>query len=470
MLKVYNTLSRQKEDFIPTKIDRNEVRMYVCGITPYDEVHLGHARCYVVFDVIRRYLKYRGYEVKYVQNFTDIDDKIINRSRELQLAADELARKYIDDYFSQMSKLNILPADAYPRVTQKIPEIIEFIKKIIENGFGYVVDGDVYFSVRKFKDYGKLSKRNIDELRVGARIMPGENKQDPLDFALWKKAKEGEPFWESPWGRGRPGWHIECSAMSLDELGKTTLDIHGGGQDLIFPHHENEIAQSEAALGRPFVKYWIHNGFVTVNKEKMSKSLGNFFTLRQIFEKYEPMVVRYMLLSQHYRQPLDFSEEKLQQAKSAYERIVNVKEMAEKLLKQLPDGRAGAIREMTDSFVADFVNSLDDDFNTAESLGSLHGLVNSIYLSVRDMPSGLNRESLKYQLQKLTELSNVLGLTIEAKTTIPDQIKQLVVEREEARKNKNWKLADQLRDKIKNEGFEIEDTKFGPICRRSSAG
>jgi len=255
MLKFYNTLSGKKEEFVPVDKTGKNVSMYVCGITPYDEVHLGHARCYVVFDVIRRYLKYKGYAVKYIQNFTDIDDKIISRSLEAKIPLNELAQKYIDDYFTQMRKLNISDADSYPRVTQKVPDIINFIKKIIDNGYGYVADGDVYFSVRKFKNYGKLSKRNVDDLKSGARVLPGEQKKDPLDFALWKKAKEGEPSWDSPWGKGRPGWHIECSAMSLNEFGFGTFDIHGGGQDLIFPHHENEIAQSEAALGKLFVKY-----------------------------------------------------------------------------------------------------------------------------------------------------------------------------------------------------------------------
>ena len=458
MLKFYNTLSCKKEEFVPVDKngknvhpvrdglhpDSNGVNMYVCGITPYDEVHLGHAGCNVVFDVIRRYLKYKGYNVKYIQNFTDVDDKIINKSIQSKIPLAELAQKYIDDYFTQIRKLNVLDADAYPRVTQKIPEIINFIKKIIDNDYGYVVDGDIYFAVRKFKNYGKLSKRNIDDLMVSVRVLPGEQKNDPLDFALWKKAKEGEPSWDSPWGKGRPGWHIECSAMSLNEFGFDTFDIHGGGQDLIFPHHENEIAQSEAVLGKPFVKYWIHNGFVTINKEKMSKSLGNSFTLREVFEKYDPMVVRYMLLSQHYRQPLDFSEEKLEQSKSAYERIVNAFRI---LVGTNPARQSGGDDNSNEQ---KFVNCMDDDFNTPKALAVIHNLVDKIFES--------NINSVK----TLLKLCDVLGLIVNVKIEIPVPIKKLIEEREQARKGKNWKLADEIREKIKKEGFEVEDTKFGP--------
>src|SRR3989339_41072 len=459
MLIIHNTLSGKKEEFIP--FNDNNVNMYVCGITPYDEVHLGHARCYVVFDIIRRYLKYKGYTVKYVQNFTDIDDKIINRSNEMQIQSSELAQKYIDDYFVQMRKLNIVDADSYPRVTQKIPEIIEFIKKIIDNGYGYVVDGDVYFQVRKFKDYGKLSKRNIEDLKVGARVLPGEKKKDPLDFALWKKAKDGEPSWDSPWGKGRPGWHIECSAMSLKEFGLNTFDIHGGGQDLIFPHHENEIAQSEAALGKQFVKYWIHNGFVTINKEKMSKSLGNFFTLREIFEKYEPMVVRYMLLSQHYRQPLDFTQEKLQQSKNTYFGILNILEKTKNIL---PDGTADHINDTTiKNYIQNFENSMDDDFNTAESLAMIHGIVNMLngfYNDFLENKKGAKDWIVLYR-NKLLKLCDILGLSFEQELKIPENILKLSEEREQARKNKNWKLSDEIRQKMKELGFEVEDTKSG---------
>ena len=461
MLIIHNTLSGKKEEFIP--FNDSNVNIYVCGITPYDEVHLGHARCYVVFDVIRRYLKYKGYNVKYVQNFTDIDDKIINRSNELKVKSSELAQKYIDDYFSQMKKLNIENADSYPRVTQKIPEIIEFIKKIIANDYAYAVEGDVYFSVRKFKDYGKLSKRNIEDLKVGNRILPGEIKNDPLDFALWKKAKDNEPSWSSPWGEGRPGWRIECSAMSLKEFSSSNLDIHGGGQDLIFPHHENEIAQSEAATGKQFVKYWIHNGFVTINKEKMSKSLGNFFTLREIFDRYEPMVVRYMLLSQHYRQPLDFTEEKLEQAKSAFERITNIIEKTENIQhNQTTLLSDSALTEQ----ISNFNEYMDDDFNSAGALASVQTLTNILNRHyedyIKNSDSDGKKEFVYLYKKELLKLCGILGLSVEHKIVIPTNISILVEEREQARKNKNWKLSDELRQKIKKEGFDVEDTKSGP--------
>ncbi|PKM93015.1 MAG: cysteine--tRNA ligase [Elusimicrobia bacterium HGW-Elusimicrobia-4] len=467
MLKIYNTLSGKKEEFVPVDKNGKNVNMYICGITPYDEVHLGHARCYVVFDVIRRYLKYKGYNVKYVQNFTDVDDKIINRSKQLAVSSEQLAEKYINDYFTQMKKLNIQDADSCPRVTQKIPEIIEFIKKIIDNGYGYAAAGDVYFSVRKFKDYGKLSKRNVDDLKSGSRVLPGEQKKDPLDFSLWKKAKEGEPSWDSPWGKGRPGWHIECSAMSLNEFGFDTFDIHGGGQDLIFPHHENEIAQSESALGKPFVKYWIHNGFVTINKEKMSKSLGNFFTLREIFEKYDPMIVRYMLLSQHYRQPLDFSEDKLEQAKSAYEKITGIvgrtDHIKPKQITALPD--SDLIKQINN-----FNSGMQDDFNSAGAIASIQIVTNCLNKYYEDYIENPNdegcREYIYLYRKELLKLCNILGFTVEQKIEIQENILKLVEEREHVRKEKNWKLSDEIREKIKKEGFEVEDTKFGPKLKK----
>jgi len=465
MLKLHNTLSGKKEEFVPIK--GNDVNMYVCGVTPYDEVHLGHGRCYVVFDVIRRYLKYRGYNVKYVQNFTDIDDKIIQRSDELRVASNELAEKYINEYFIQIRKLNILDADVYPKVTQKIPGIIEFVKKIIDNGYAYIVDGDVYFSVRKFKGYGKLSKRNIEDLKSGARVEVDERKEDPLDFALWKKAKEGEPSWDSPWGKGRPGWHIECSAMSLNEFGFKTFDIHGGGLDLVFPHHENEIAQSEAALGKQFVRYWLHNGFVTINKEKMSKSLGNFFTLREIFEKYDPIVVRYFLLSQHYRSPLDFSDDKLEQAKSAWERVQNALEQSEEMIKILPDGElSDGVRIAIDHICAEFAKAMEDDFNMPDALASIHRLVNAAFILRRDLPVGLTKNDVDYHKSKLAELCGVLGLKTKNEIAIPQNVLELARDRQRARSEKNWQLADELRKEIEKLGFTVEDTKSGPKIKK----
>ncbi len=467
MLKLYNTLSCAKEIFKPVK--ENKVNMYVCGITPYDRVHLGHARCYVVFDVIRRYLIHCGYKVKYIQNFTDIDDKIINKSLELRVESLELANRYIDDYFVQMRKLNVLDANSYPRVTQKIPQIVGLIKKIIANGYAYEIDGDVYFSVRKSADYGKLSKRNIEELKAGARVEVGEQKKDPLDFALWKKSKEGEPSWDSPWGKGRPGWHIECSVMSLDEFGFDTFDIHGGGQDLIFPHHENEIAQSEAALGREFVKYWLHNGFVTINNEKMSKSLGNFFALEDIFKKYEPMVVRYFLISQHYRSPIDFSDHKLEQSKHAIERIKNAIFDAHILVQQVSEVSntiVGGTEELIKSIKDKFNKAMSDDFNTAEALAAIHSASNHLLILNRDKPQGLNKKTLLFVIETLTELFNILGIDLSTSETIPPDVIKLADERQIARKSKDWRRSDEIREKIKTLGFEIEDTKFGPRIKK----
>jgi cysteinyl-tRNA synthetase len=459
-LKLHNTLSGKKEEFTP--VNGKNVNMYVCGITPYDEVHLGHGRCYVVFDVVRRYLKYRGYEVKYIQNFTDIDDKIIKRSAERGIPPSELAEQFINNYFENTRKLNVLDADVYPRVTGKIPEIVGFIEKIIANGYAYVSGGDVYYSVRKFNDYGKLSKRNIEDLKVGARIAPGEKKEDPLDFALWKQAKEGEPSWDSPWGKGRPGWHIECSVMSLTEFGFDTFDIHGGGLDLVFPHHENEIAQSEAALGRQFVKYWLHNGFVTINKEKMSKSLGNFFTLREIFEKYDPMVVRYFLLGQHYRSPLDFSDDKLEQAKSAWERIGNAIAKADELVKNSPFGDLKELhKNAVSGFGDEFEKAMDDDFNTPDALASIHGLVNAIF-TLRETTD----KDVKSYSSKLRELCEALGLPILKKIEIPQEVIQLAEKRQQARKEKNWAEADALRKQIEQMGYAVEDTKSGPKVKK----
>src|SRR3989339_1968676 len=457
MLIIHNTLSGKKEEFIP--FNDSNVNIYVCGITPYDEVHLGHARCYVVFDVIRRYLKYKGYNVKYVQNFTDIDDKIINRSNELKVKSSELAQKYIDDYFSQMKKLNIENADSYPRVTQKIPEIIEFIKKIIANDYAYAVEGDVYFSVRKFKDYGKLSKRNIEDLKVGNRILPGEIKNDPLDFALWKKAKDNEPSWPSPWGEGRPGWHIECSAMSLKEFSSSYLDIHGGGQDLIFPHHENEIAQSEAATGKQFVKYWIHNGFVTINKEKMSKSLGNFFTLREIFDKYEPRVVRYFLLSQHYRSPLDFSDDKLKQSQKALNGIDTALDRLAQAV--IPEPKPGLLENIgadtLDDYVSRFTAALDDDFSTEKAIAALNELSNEALSNTHSSDTEWIKKAAN--TMKLM-LGDYLGIGPREKSG-DSRFHQLVTERKEARAQKNWKRADEIRKEIENAGFKLLDNPDG---------
>jgi cysteinyl-tRNA synthetase len=456
MIKVHNTLSDKKEDFKPQK--DNFVSMYVCGVTPYDEVHLGHARAYVVFDIIKRHLLKRGFKVKHVQNFTDVDDKIIKRSLERSVKPCELAQTYIDDYFAQMDKLNILKAEVYPRVTQMMPEIISFVKSLLDKGYAYEVDGDVYFSVAKFKDYGKLSKRKLEDLKVGARVDVCDDKFSAFDFALWKKTKENEPqevSWESPWGKGRPGWHIECSVMSSNLLGDT-IDIHGGGQDLIFPHHENEVAQSQSQTGKLFVKYWIHNGFVTVNKEKMSKSLNNFFTLKSIFEKYNPRIVRYYLLTQHYCSPLDFSDVGLNMAKNT------LQGMDDAYLRLLSCVKKSSVKEITDKDLLDlqenFLEALDDDFNSQKALSYLHELKNIIL-----------KELLTAKLQRLVQLrklyedfaQNSLGVVLPKEQNNNDELQKLLTDRNEARKNKNWTESDRIRNILDEKGYKIVDNKDG---------
>jgi cysteinyl-tRNA synthetase len=463
-LKIFNTLSGKKEEFIP--VNPPNVNMYVCGITPYDETHMGHARCYVVFDMIRRYLIHAGYKVRYAQNFTDIDDKIIKRAAEMGTTPAALARKYEDEFLQLCAKLNIMPADAYPRVTQKIPEIIRMIEGIIKNGYAYIVAGDVYFSVRKFVGYGKLSRRKIDELIVGARVEPGENKADPLDFALWKAAKPGEPSWDSPWGKGRPGWHIECSTMSLTELKTETLDIHGGGQDLVFPHHENEIAQAEAYSGKQFAKYWVHNGFVTINKEKMSKSLRNFFTLKGALQKYEPMVIRYFLLSQHYRGALDFSQEHLEQALAAWNKVKSSrKDAVDFMAKHTP--AETAVQSGAAGLVEKFHDNMNDDFNTSGAYAVLHTIIGEMNRLVHS-GTEKNAAELKKYVQALDEICGVLGFKFEETAeVIPEKIKDLVEKREQARKSKNWSEADSIRKQIAGLGYTVEDTSSGPRIRKA---
>jgi cysteinyl-tRNA synthetase len=455
MIKVRNTLSNKKEEFNPQK--ENFVSMYVCGVTPYDEVHLGHARAYVIFDIIKRHFLKRGYKVKHVQNFTDVDDKVIKRSLERNIKPTKLAQTYIDDYFAQTDKLNILKAEIYPRVTQMIPEIISFVKELIDKKFAYEVDGDVYFSVVKFKDYGKLSKKKLDDLKAGARVGICNDKIAACDFALWKKTKENEPqeaSWESPWGNGRPGWHIECSVMSSTLLGDT-IDIHGGGQDLIFPHHENEIAQSEAKTGKPFVKYWIHNGFVTVNKQKMSKSLNIFFTLKTIFEKYDSRVVRYYLLTQHYSSPLDFSDAGLDTAKNTLQGMDNA------YLRLLSSINRELVKEITDKDLLDlqesFLQALDDDFNSEKALSYLHELKNIIL-----------KELFSAKPPRLAQLKNLyedfaetsLGILL-PKEQNNNELQKLLKDRNEARKNKNWTESDRIRNIIDEKGYKIVDNKDG---------
>lgn len=459
-MKVYNSLTRQKEEFIPNNPD--EVKVYVCGPTVYNFFHLGNARPFVVFDTLRRYLKYIGYNVNFVQNFTDVDDKIINRAKEEGISAPEVSEKYIKEYFDDAKALNIVPADTHPRVSENIQQIIEFVETLIEKGYAYEVDGDVYYSTRKFKDYGKLSKQNIEELEAGARIAVEEKKKDPLDFALWKARKEeSEIAWESPWGMGRPGWHIECSAMSRRYLGPT-LDIHAGGQDLQFPHHENEIAQSEACNGVPFAKYWMHNAYITIDKEKMSKSLGNFFTVREIREKYKGEVIRYFLLSGHYRSPIDFNDNLMEMSKASLARFENARKNLEFLIEkgegQMTEDEK-KVFESYDSYRAKFKEAMDDDLNTADAISAIFELVTAINQAVKD---GASKEFAQKSLDTLLELTHVLGLLeAEEDADVDEEIKKLVDEREAARAAKDFAKADQIRDELKAKGITLKDTPQG---------
>ena len=459
-MKVYNSLTRQKEEFVPNNPD--EVKVYVCGPTVYNFFHLGNARPFVVFDTLRRYLKYIGYNVNFVQNFTDVDDKIINRAKEEGISAPEVSEKYIKEYFDDAKALNIVPADTHPRVSENIQQIIAFVETLIEKGYAYEVDGDVYYSTRKFKDYGKLSKQNIEELEAGARIAVEEKKKDPLDFALWKARKEeSEIAWESPWGMGRPGWHIECSAMSRRYLGPT-LDIHAGGQDLQFPHHENEIAQSEACNGVPFAKYWMHNAYITIDKEKMSKSLGNFFTVREIREKYKGEVIRYFLLSGHYRSPIDFNDNLMEMSKASLARFENARKNLEFLIEkgegQMTDDEK-KVFESYDGYRAKFKEAMDDDLNTADAISAIFELVTAINQAVKD---GASKEFAQKSLDTLLELTHVLGLLeAEEDADVDDEIKKLVDEREAARAAKDFAKADQIRDELKAKGITLKDTPQG---------
>lgn len=459
-MRIYNSLSQQKEEFVP--ISEDEVKIYVCGPTVYNFFHLGNARPFVVFDTLRRYLEYIGYKVNFVQNFTDVDDKIINRAKEEGLTAPEISEKYIAEYFKDTKALNIHPATTHPRVSENIQQIIEFISTLIEKGYAYQVDGDVYYSPTKFDGYGKLSKQNIDELRAGARIMVEEKKREPLDFALWKARKEeGEIAWESPWGMGRPGWHIECSAMSKRYLGPT-LDIHAGGQDLKFPHHENEIAQSEACNGVEFAKYWMHNGYITINKEKMSKSLGNFFTVREILERYDGEAIRFFLLSGHYRSPIDFNDGLMDMAKASLGRLENARDN----LKFLAGTQEGNMTEAEkhalndfEQFRVKFKDAMDDDLNTADAIAAIFELVTEINKDVKD---GCSKEMAEKSLDILLELTGVLGiLETEKDESVDDEISKLVEERQQARAEKNFQRADEIRDMLKERGITLKDTPQG---------
>ncbi|HHU85782.1 MAG: cysteine--tRNA ligase [Pelotomaculaceae bacterium] len=495
-MEIYNTLTRRKETFQPR--EPGKVYMYVCGPTTYNYIHLGNARPLVFFDTVRRYLAYRGYDVLYVQNFTDVDDKIINRAREEGEDPLSLARKYIDEYFKDADALNVRRADRHPRVSGHMPDIVRVVEELVQKGSAYEVDGDVYFEVRKFPGYGKLSGRSLEDMQAGARVEVDTRKRDPMDFAVWKAAKPGEPSWDSPWGPGRPGWHIECSVMSLKYLGPG-FDIHGGGYDLIFPHHENEIAQSEAATGKTFVRYWMHNGFITVKEEKMSKSLGNFFLVRDILAKFSPEVVRFFLLSTHYRSPLDFDDEKLAAAGRGLERIkTSIRLLTEALAREEEmrgegDGEAGpgpaevpgkgkeaadSLKAALDEMKASFESAMDDDFNTALAISVIFDLAREVNSLVQQLGAKISlpeKEALQKAMALFNSFNEVTGIfkvdpagrilledTAAEKSGLTEGLLSLIIDiRQEARKKKDWATADRIRDGLKELGIILEDTPRG---------
>jgi cysteinyl-tRNA synthetase len=486
-VQIYNTLSDRKQKFEPIK--PGEVGMYVCGVTVYDMCHIGHARAYVTADVIYRHLKYRGYDVAYIRNFTDVDDKIIKRANELGVSTDEITEKYIKEFYTDMDALGVKRPHKEPKVTDHIPDIIELVKKVVERGHAYVVEGDVYFDVRSYPEYGKLSKRNLDDLKSGARVAVDERKRSPADFALWKASKPGEPMWDSPWGKGRPGWHIECSAMSMKYLGDT-FDIHGGGKDLVFPHHENEIAQSEAATGRAFCHYFFHNGFVNIDKEKMSKSLGNFFTIREINQRYDPEAMRYFLLTTHYRSPINFEVDtvspedvrfpSLEEAQRRLHYLYSTRQRMGVFLGKAATGIGELVRqEEVEGLLPRFEAAMDDDFNAAAALGVLSEamhLANDILDNKDNHPEGLITSTIQVLERVLQVMSNVLGILerdpAEALASLQDramalsglsaeEIERKITERTEARAAKDFARADAIRDELRAKGVELMDGPGG---------
>ncbi len=485
-IRIHNTLTGKKEDFVP--LHEKKVGMYVCGVTVYDLCHIGHARSAIVFDTIYRYFQYRGYKVTFVRNFTDIDDKIIKRANEEGVDCKTIAERYIGEYNLDMGRLGLEKPSVEPRATEHIPEMIRLISTLIQKGFAYPGGGDIFFSVEKFKDYGKLSKRNLEDMQAGARVDINEKKQNPLDFALWKASKPGEPFWESPWGKGRPGWHIECSVMSQKYLGET-FDIHGGGRDLTFPHHENEVAQSEAATGKPFVQYWIHNGFVNINKEKMSKSLGNILTIKEILKDWHPEVLRLFFLSHHYRSPVDYSEESFNDAKSGLDRFYSTLNAIQEELtnppsqKKLDSPLIENCRQAIESFQVRFEEAMDDDFNAAEALGYFYDLqrnLNSILDISKGRPTQEIVSMMKQGLDHFSKIGWVLGIFqedpgdyiarrkkegLKKLNLTEEEILRSIEERNLARKEKNWKRADEIRNELLSKGIVLEDTPTGTIWK-----
>lgn len=459
-MKIYNTMTRQKEEFVPA--DNNEVKIYACGPTVYNYIHIGNARPLCVFDVLRRYLEYRGYNVKFVQNFTDIDDKIIKRANEEGVSFEEISEKYIKEFWTDADGLNFKHATVHPRATENIDEIIDIIQSLVDKEYAYEAGGDVYFRTLKFKEYGKLSHQPIEDLESGARIAIGEVKEDPLDFALWKGAKPGEPCWDSPWGKGRPGWHIECSAMNRKYLGNT-IDIHCGGKDLVFPHHENEIAQSECANGCTFARYWMHNGYINVDNVKMSKSLGNFKTVREIAAVYGYEVIRYFLISAHYRSPINYSIDIIEQCKSALERLYTCRESIDFALKNASDTAFDNDKELIELFKsrkAEFIRVMDDDLNTADGIAALFELTKDINTNIISKP--VSKDVCESAIGIFDEICDVLGLLYNRKKSdLSSEIEALIEKRQEARRNKDWATADKIRDELKERGIILKDTPQG---------
>lgn len=459
-MKVYNTLTRKKEELVP--ITPGEIKMYACGPTVYNYIHIGNARPLCIFDILRRYLEYRGYKVTFVQNFTDIDDKIIRRANEEHVDFSEISERYIKEFWTDAEGLNVRHATVNPKATENIDAIIHIISTLIEKGYAYEAQGDVYFSTEKFKDYGKLSHQPLEDLEAGARIMVGEVKREPMDFAVWKAAKPGEPAWDSPWGKGRPGWHIECSAMNWRYLGDT-IDIHCGGQDLIFPHHENEIAQSECFTGKPFAHYWMHNGYINVDNVKMSKSLGNFFTVRDVAEKYGYEPIRYLLISAQYRSPINYSTDIIEQCISALNRLYTCRDSLDFELKNASDAEHDGDRAIIDGFGKyreQFIDAMDDDLNTADAIASIFELVRDINTNV--VGKTPSKALVEGAISVFDELTGVLGLVYNRKTeTLDSDIEALIEARTNARKEKNWAEADRIRDQLKEMGIVLEDTVQG---------
>ena len=459
-MKVYNTLTRKKEELVP--ITPGEIKMYACGPTVYNYIHIGNARPLCIFDILRRYLEYRGYNVKFVQNFTDIDDKIIRRANEEHVDFSEISERYIKEFWTDAYGLNVRHATINPKATENIDAIIQIISTLIEKGYAYEAQGDVYFSTEKFKDYGKLSHQPLEDLEAGARIMVGEVKREPMDFAVWKAAKPGEPAWDSPWGKGRPGWHIECSAMNWRYLGDT-IDIHCGGQDLIFPHHENEIAQSECFTGKPFAHYWMHNGYINVDNVKMSKSLGNFFTVRDVAEKYGYEPIRYLLISAQYRSPINYSTDIIEQCISALNRLYTCRDSLDFELKNAVDAEHDGDKAIIDGFNKyreQFIAAMDDDLNTADAIASIFELVRDINTNV--VGKTPSKALVEGAIAMFDELTGVLGLVYNRKTeTLDSDVEALIEARTNARKEKNWAEADRIRDQLKEMGIVLEDTAQG---------